>query len=73
MNDWKKDDRAAVTERPELVGTVTKTPRGGDVVEVALDGGGTGRFKAGDLTPEKDAPLTNKTWPPSGIETKIAT
>jgi hypothetical protein len=71
MNDWKKDDRAAVTEHPELVGTVTSAPRG-DSVEVALDGGGTGRFKAGDLTPEKDAPLTNKTWPPSGIETKAA-
>lgn len=71
MNNWKKDDRAVLAERPELVGTVKETPKGG-VVEVALDGGGTGRFKAGDLIPEADAPMTTKTWPPSGLETKTA-
>lgn len=61
--------RVVLRDHPEFIGTAgTRDSR--DVVEVQFDGGGAGRFKADDLIPADEAPVTNKTWPPAGLETK---
>lgn len=67
----EKDERVVLRERPEFIGTVEGRDRRG-LVEVQFDGGGMGRFKADDLLPADKAPVTNKTWPPAGLETKAA-
>lgn len=64
-------ERVALRDHPEFVGTAGNRD-GRDLVEVRFDGGGSGRFKADDLIPADEAPVTNKTWPPSGLETKAA-
>lgn len=63
--------RVALRSHPELVGTAGATDKH-DLVQVQLDGGGVGTFKASDLIPADEAPATNKTWPPAGLETKAA-
>lgn len=65
-----EQDRVAVSDHTELVGTIHEIKRG--IAEVHLDGGGVGRFKVADLVPESDAVKSDKTWPPSNYETKIA-
>lgn len=72
MNQWNKNDRVALIARPEFVGTCLDDQRRGSV-DVAFDGGGHGRFAAGDLQHAADAPVTDKTWPPGGLETKVLT
>lgn len=64
-------ERVAVKGHTELVGTIHAIKR--DVAEVHLDGGGKGYFKTGDLVPASEAAQSDKTWPPSNYETKIAT
>lgn len=68
----EKDERVALRDHPEFIGTVAGSDGRGRV-EVEFDGGGTGRFKADDLIPADQAPVTNKTWPPAGLETKTPT
>lgn len=68
----EKDERVVLRERPEFIGTVVDGPDKRGLVPVEFDGGGTGRFKAEDLLPADKAPVTNKTWPPTGLETKAA-
>lgn len=63
-----EQDRVAVSDRTELVGTIHEIKRG--VAEVHLDGGGKGYFRASDLVLESEAAKSNKTWPPSNLETK---
>jgi hypothetical protein len=62
-------DRVAVSDRTELVGTIHEIKRG--IAEVHLDGGGKGYFKISDLMPAAEAPASDRTWPPSNLETKM--
>lgn len=66
----KKEDRVALAQQPGLTGTIAEVR--GQHAEIDFDGGGRGRFKVDDLVKvDPNAPV-NKTWPPSGLETKAA-
>jgi len=64
-----KNARVAHSAHPELVGVIHAIDQK-DIAEVHFDGGGTGRFPLDVLVPEDQAKKTNKTWPPSNLETK---
>jgi hypothetical protein len=66
----QKQDRVTLVSRPEFIGTIVSDERRG-LFEVEFDGGGRGFFNVHDLQLASDAPVTNKTWPPSGLETKV--
>lgn len=72
MTTENEKDRVALRNHPEFIGTVAGPAREAGLVEVEFDGGGRGRFKTSDLVPADEAPVTNKTWPPAGLETKAA-
>lgn len=67
----EKDERVVLREHPEFIGTVVGHDNRG-LVEVQFDGDGEGRFKPDALLPADQAPVTTKTWPPAGLETKAA-
>lgn len=65
----QKDDRVAHSGHTELVGTIQDVRK--DVAEVHLDGGGKGFFPVADLIPAAEAAKSDKTWPPTSLETKV--
>jgi hypothetical protein len=67
----KKNDRVALASTPQLVGSINSGADKRGLYEVAFDGGGSGWFRADQLIPADQA-TTTKTWPPAGLETKVA-
>lgn len=67
----QQQDRVALTQRPELVGRIESIDRR-DIAEITFEGGGRGRFPVAELQKVPEDTPANKSWPPSGLETKAA-